>query len=83
MFWVCALLGLASLAALARAKKRRAACLLGTGLLMAMLWGACGGGGQTVHAQGTPPGTYTVDVTATDATTSALTHTLQLTLTVN
>jgi hypothetical protein len=84
MFWLYAFLGLASVAALAGAGKRRAACLLGACLLMAMLWCACGGGGgQVIHSPGTPPGTYTLDVTATDATTSALAHTLQLTLTVN
>jgi hypothetical protein len=84
MFWLYALLGLASLAALARARKRRAAYLLGGCLLLVVLWAACGGGGgQIVHTSGTPPGTYTVDVTATDATTSALARTLQLTLTVN
>jgi hypothetical protein len=84
MFWLCVFLGLASLAALVRARKRRAACLLGGCLLLVVLWAACGGGGgQVIHTQGTPPGTYTVDVTATDATTTTLTHTLQLTLTVN
>jgi hypothetical protein len=84
MFCLYAFLGLASLAALARARKRRAACLLGGCLLLVVLWAACGGGGgQVIHTQGTPPGTYTVDVTATDATTTTLTHTLQLTLTVD
>jgi hypothetical protein len=84
MLWLCAFLGLASLAVLARARKRRAACLLGGCLLLVVLWAACGGGGgQVIHTSGTPPGTYTVDVTATDATTPALAHTLQLTLTVN
>ena len=82
-FWLYVLLGLASVAALAGARKRRAAWLLGAGLLIVMLWSACGGGGQTVHNSGTPPGTYTVDVTATGASTSTLTHTIQLTLTVN
>jgi len=79
-------LGLASLATLAAARKRRAAWLLGACLLLAMLWSACGGGGTTTPPPtnpGTPAGTYTVDVTATDATTSTLTHTIQLTLIVN
>ena len=86
MFWLCALLGLASLATLAAARKRRAAYLLGACLLLAMLWSACGGGATTAPpptTPGTPAGTYTVDVTATDASTSTLTHTIQLTMTVN
>jgi hypothetical protein len=86
VFWLCALLGLVSLATLAAARKRRAAWLLGACLLLAMLWSACGGGGTTTPPPsnaGTPAGTYTVDVTATDASTSTLTHTIQLTLTVN
>jgi hypothetical protein len=87
VFWLYALLWLASLATLAAARKRRAAYLLGACLLLAMLWSACGGGGTKtvpppIHP-GTPAGTYTVDVTATDASTSTLTHTIQLTLTVN
>jgi hypothetical protein len=86
MFWLYGLLALAGLAALAAAGKRRAACLLGVGLLMAMLWCACGGGGQAVHTPGTPPGTYTVDVTGTvtsTATSSTLNHDFKFTLTVN
>jgi len=88
MFWLYALLGLASLA-LAGARKRRAACLLAGCLLIVVLWAACGGGGNHLTTitpppnQGTPEGTYTVNVTATDATSSALTHTVQLSLTVN
>jgi hypothetical protein len=83
MFWLFAFLALASLAAQARARRRRAACLLGGCLLLVVLWAACGGGGgQVIHTPGTPTGTYTVNVTATDATASALAHTLQLTLTV-
>ncbi len=85
VFWLYGLLGLASLATLAAARKRRAAYLLGACLLLAMLWTACGGGSsnhfQTVS--GTPPGTYTVVVTGTAASTSTLTHTINLTLTVN
>ncbi len=87
VFWLYALLGLASVLGLAVARRRRAAWLLGAGLLIVMLWSACGGGGtKTVPPPiepGTPAGTYTVDVTATDASTSTLTHTIQLTLTVN
>jgi PKD repeat protein len=54
--------------------------------LILMLWSACGGGGTTTTPPsnaGTPAGTYTVDVTATDAAASTLTHTIQLTVTVN
>jgi len=81
------LLGLASVAALAAARNRRAAWLLSAGLLLVVLWSACGGGAtQTTtppSTPGTPAGTYTVDVTATDAAASRLTHTIQYTLTVN
>ena len=86
MFWLYALLGLASIAALARARKRRAACLLGAGLLLVVLWSACGGGGKTTPPPsnpGTPAGTYTVAVTGTAASTPTLTQTIKLTLTVN
>jgi VCBS repeat-containing protein len=87
MFWLYALFWLTSVLALAGARKRRAAWLLGAGLLVVMLWSACGGGGNHLTTSppisGTPAGAYTVDVTATDASTSTLTHTIQLTLTVN
>ena len=87
VLWLYALLGLASVAALAGARKRRAAWLLSTGLLLVVLWSACGGGATRTTAPpstpGTPAGTYTVDVTATDAAASTLTHTIQYTLTVN
>jgi len=85
LFWLYGILGLASLATLAAARKRRAAYLLGACLLLAMLWTACGGSStpppKTVP--GTPAGTYTVVVTGAAASTSTLTHTIQLTLTVN
>jgi len=86
MLWPCALLMLASLAALAAARKRRAAYLLGLSLAMIMLWSACAGGGQVVHTPGTPSGTYPLSVTATvtsAAASSKLTHSLSLTLNVN
>jgi hypothetical protein len=86
MFWLYGLLGLASLAALAVARQRRAAYLLGVCLLVVILWSACGGGGQVTHTQGTPPGTYTLDVSATvtsAATSSTLTHNFKFTLTVD
>jgi hypothetical protein len=86
MFWLYALLMLASLAGLAGAGKRRAAYLLGACLLIVMFWSACGGGAQVVHTPGTPTGTYTLDVSATvtsAATSSTLTHDLKLTLTVD
>jgi len=86
MVWLYALLGLASLAMLAAARKRGAAYLLGACVLLVMLWSACGGGGTSVppiSKPGTPAGTYTVDVTATDATSSTLTHDFKFTLTVN
>jgi hypothetical protein len=87
VFWLYALLWLAtSVLALAVARRRLSVWLLGAGLVIVMLWSACGGGGTTTPPPtnpGTPAGTYTVDVTATDASTSTLTHTIQLTLTVN
>jgi len=86
VFWLYALLWLASVLVLAVARKRRGAWLLGAGLLIVMLWSACGGGETKTPPPsnpGTPAGTYTVDVTATDAATSTLTHTIQLTMTVN
>ena len=86
VFWLYGLLGLASLAVLATARKRRAAYLLGACLLLTMLWTACGGGSSTPAPKtipGTPAGTYTVVVTGTAASTSTLTHTINLTLTVN
>ena len=84
IFWLYAFLALASLGALAGAKRRRAAYLLGAGLLMVMLWSACGGGAQVVSSPGTPAGTYTLDVSAkVTSTTSTLQHDLKLTLTVD
>jgi hypothetical protein len=86
MFWLYGLLGLASLAALAVARQRRAAYLLGTCLLLVMLWSACGGGGQVIHTPGTPADTYTLDVSATvtsAAMSSTLTHNFKFTLTVD
>ena len=59
VFWLYALLWLASVLALAVARRRRAAWLLGAGLLIVMLWSACGGGSndnsaaqQSRHAGG-------------------------------
>ncbi|MGA2607045.1 MAG: FG-GAP-like repeat-containing protein [Terriglobia bacterium] len=86
MFWLYAFLGLASVAALAGARQRRAAYLLGACLLLVMLWSACGGGAQVIHTPGTPAGTYTLDVTATvtsAATSSTLTHDFKFMLTVD
>ena len=86
LLWLYGLLGLATLATLAAARKRRAAYLLGACLLLAMLWSACGGGSSTPAPKtvpGTPAGTYTVVVTGAGASTSTLTHTINLTLTVN
>jgi VCBS repeat-containing protein len=84
-FWLCALLGLASVGALAGARKRRAAYLLGACLLLVMFWSACGGGAQVVHTPGTPAGTYTLDVKGTVTSTApsaTLTHDFKFTLTV-
>jgi len=85
LFWLYGILGLASLATLAAARKRRAAFLLGACLLLATLWTACGGSSTPAPktVPGTPAGTYTVVVTGAAASTTALTHTINLTLTVN
>ncbi|MGA9207437.1 MAG: choice-of-anchor D domain-containing protein, partial [Terriglobales bacterium] len=56
LLWLYGLLGLATLATLAAARKRRAAYLLGACLLLATLWSACGGGSST-PAPKTVPGT--------------------------
>ena len=56
------------------------------GLLVVVLWSACGGGGTTTpppHNAGTPARTYTVVVTATVPAAPNLSHTIQLTLTVD
>ena len=86
VFWLLALVGLASVGALVAAKKRRTACLLGACLVLVMLWSACGGGAQVVHMPGTPAGTYTLDVKGTVTSTvpsATLTHDFQFTLTVD
>jgi hypothetical protein len=85
--WVWALLMLASLAALAGARKR--VYLSGLCLMIMLLLSACGGGGAgsaVVQTPGTPAGTYTLSVSATvtsTSTTAQLNHSLPLTLTVN
>jgi len=85
VFWLLALVGLASAGVLAGAGKRRAAYLLGACLLLVMLWSACGGGAQVVHMPGTPAGTYTLDVkgiVTSTSTPATLTHDFKFTLTV-
>jgi hypothetical protein len=52
---------------------------LAVGIGMIGIMSACGGGGSS-GSGGTPPGTYALTVTATSGT---LTHTSQVTLTVN
>jgi len=58
---------------------------LAMGLLLAILgWVACGGGGGVTPPSGTPPGNYTLTVTATYTSgTTSLQHTLTLPLTVD
>jgi hypothetical protein len=84
--WLGVLLMVASFAALTGARKRPAAYALGLCLVMMMLWSACDVVGGGAHTPGTPAGTYPLVVTATvtsAATSTQLTHTLNLSLTVN
>ena len=82
MIGLYVMLALASLAALAGTRQRRAACLLGACLLIVMLWNGCGGGTQPTYV-GTPAGTFPLVVTATATSGSfTLTHQFNLTLTV-
>jgi len=80
-FFLLALVGLAVLSE----SRRRAAWLLGACLLLMIAWASCGGGSAT-HTPGTPAGTYTLKVTGTVTSTGTptqLTHTTNLTLTVD
>jgi hypothetical protein len=86
ILWSCFLLAVVSLAALSATRRRRAPWLLGACLLMMIVWAACGGGGNVVHTPGTPAGTYTIKVTGnmtSAAPSGQITHSLNLTLTVN
>lgn len=79
------LLAFVSLAALSVTRRRRALWLAGICLLMMIVWASCGGGSAT-HTPGTPTGTYTLKVAGTvtsSATSTQLTHTANLTLTVD
>jgi hypothetical protein len=84
MVGLLALMMLASLVALAWTGKRRPAYLLGLSLIMMMLWSACGGGGSMGQLVGTPAGTYALSVTGTvnGASSTKLTHSVNLSLTV-
>lgn len=75
---VLTLVGLLTMLVLGR--RQRVWLPLGLILLLAVLWIACGGGGERTPT-GTPAGTYTLTVTATS--TSGLTHSIKLTLIVN
>ena len=66
-------------------RRRGALWLPGICLPVMIVWAACGGGSAT-HTPGTPSGTYTLKVTGTvtsSATSTQLTHTANLTLTVD
>jgi ABC-type transporter Mla maintaining outer membrane lipid asymmetry permease subunit MlaE len=88
--WLLALTMLAvpPLAGLA-SRRRRPAFVLAALLLMATVWVACGGGGGMVSTSsvGTAPGSYNLRVTGTytaaSGATSSVSHSVDLTLTVN
>ncbi len=87
MLWLYALLLLAGLAALAGAKKPRAAYGLALCLAMVMLWSACElvQAPPATHTPGTPAGTFQLVVNATvtsAASSTKITHALNLSLTV-
>jgi len=89
---VLAMLGLAGAKALRRYRGQSAefaplmpvrGFALGLMLLMALAWAACSTGGPVpVRLQGTPAGTYTITLTATDPQANNLSHSATVTLTV-
>jgi hypothetical protein len=74
-------LGVVLVGAVAGRRRRKSFFLLFGVLSLAVLLGSCGGGGGTtvVHNPGTPPGSYTVTVSATSGST---THQTNITLVV-
>jgi hypothetical protein len=74
-------LGVVLVGAVAGRRRRKSFFLLLGVLTLAVLLGSCGGGGGTtvVHNPGTPPGSYTVTVSATSGST---THQTTITLVV-
>ena len=93
MLWLLALGGLLAVAASCASPKwisaaRRSSPLqlsriaLAVTLLVLLAWAACGGGAVVTHTPGTPAGTYTITLTATDPQ-AGLTQTATANLTVN
>ena len=83
--WSFFLLAFVSLAVLSGQRRLRVVFLLGTCLILTIVWDSCGGGSAT-RTPGTPAGTYTLKVTGTvtsSATSAQLTHATNLTLTVD
>ena len=77
------LLGLAALAALTPLRRGCAWLCLVCTVLLVLVWTGCGGGGGIVHTPGTPAGSYSLTITGTLTSGSAvLTHSLKVALNV-
>lgn len=78
--WLSWAFALAMMATILAARRRRALLVFGVLMLFALLWTACGGGGQYGVPNGTPAGTYTLTITGVSGSSS---KTTTVTLTVN
>ena len=78
--WLSWAFALVMMATILAARRRRALLVFGVLMLFALLWTACGGGGQYGVPNGTPAGTYTLTITGVSGSSS---KTTTVTLTVN